>query len=95
MSKKNKFDLTALVHHGVFKEGEKVVFVSDAAKSAVIAKQPNGEFKLIAAGKTYTVHGLAQEWLGQEPPQHASKWFKKENGKTFYDYWQEDIAEAA
>ena len=34
--------------------------------------------------------------LGQEPPDHASKWVRDAKGTTLYDYWHaEDYAEAA
>jgi hypothetical protein len=91
--KKGKFDLTKLVHDGVVKEGETFFFVSDNKKSFTIQKQPNHEFKIKTAEGTTTVHAYAQACLGQEPPNHASCWFKNTNGKTLYDIWQDDIAE--
>jgi hypothetical protein len=97
MSRKNKFDLTGLVHSGFLKDGEKIAFVSDPSKSGVVTKQPNGEYKVLFMKETITLHALAQKLLGMDPPGHASKWFKASNGKTLYDLWQEDqgYAEAA
>lgn len=94
--KKNKFDLTYLVHAGYLKDGQMLYFVSDPSKTCKVQKQPNGEYKVFAGGETTTVHAFAQKCLGQDPPDHASKWFRTENGKTLYDYWHmEDYAEAA
>ena len=97
MSKKHKFDLTHLVHHGYLKEGEKLSFVSDPKKYAVVAKHPAGEFKVKVPGddKNFvTVHAFAQTCLGTEPPDHAAKWLKSEKGKTLYELWQADLDEA-
>ena len=47
--KKNKFDLTGLVHDGFLKDGQTLFFVSDPKKTCKIAKQPNHEFKVIRA----------------------------------------------
>ncbi len=94
--KKNKFDLTYLVHHGYLKDGQSLFFVSDPSKNCRIIKQPNGEFKVLAEKETMTVHGFAQKCLGQEPPDHASKWLRTESGKSLYDLWHaEDLIEAA
>jgi hypothetical protein len=94
--KKNKFDLTHLVHHGYLKDGQTLHFVSDPRKSARIARQPNGEFKLLVEKEIMTTHGFAQHCLGQEPPDHASKWIRDEKGATLYDLWHtEDMEEAA
>ena len=95
--KKNKFDLTHLVHDGTLKEGQTLYFVSDPKKSCVIAKQPNGEYKVVIGGKEITtVHAFAQSCLGQEPPDHAAKWLRVESGRTLYDLWHaNDLAEAA
>lgn len=94
--KKNKFDLTYLVHHGYLKDGQTLFFVSDPSKTCKVAKQPNGEYKVISGGETMTVHAFSQKCLGQEPPDHASKWIRAETGKTLYDLWHaEDYVEAA
>ena len=94
--KKNKFDLTYLVHHDHIKDGQTLYFVSDPSKTCKVTKQPNGEFKVVDGKETITIHALAQRFLGQEPPDHASKWFRTEKGKTLYDLWHsEDMAEAA
>jgi hypothetical protein len=96
MSRKHKFDLTGLVHAGHLKDGETVFFVSDPSKTAVVAKQPNGEFKLKCGPETITVHAAAQKFLGQEPPDHGSRWLRNAAGKTLYELWQADeYAEAA
>ena len=96
MSKKHKFDLTALVHKGYLKNGEKLFFVSNPTMNCVVTKQPNGEYKVVAKGETQTVHAFAQKCLGTEPPDHAAKWFRTEGGKTLYELWHaEDYAEAA
>lgn len=97
MSRKNKFDLTALVHHGALREGETLCFVSDPSKTATITRQPNGEYKLKSSGETLTVHAAAQKFLGQEPPDHASRWLRTQsgpNGRTLYELWQQDLDEA-
>lgn len=92
--KKNKFDLTSLVHDGCVKDGETIAFVSDPSKNAKVTKCPNGEYKLtIGNGKVVeiiTVHAFAQRCLGQDPPDHASKWFKTPSGKTLYELWHQD-----
>jgi hypothetical protein len=94
--KKNKFDLTHLVHQGDVKDGEKLYFVSDSNHYCTVAKQPNGEFKVVVGKETMTVHAFATRCLGQEPPDHASRWFRKEGGKTLFDLWHAgDMADAA
>lgn len=94
--KKNKFDLTGMVHDGTLKDGQMVYFVSDPAKTAKITKQPNNEYKVVEGKEVLTVHQFAQKCLGQEPPDHAAKWLRVENGKTLYDLWHAaDYAEAA
>ena len=94
--KKGKFDLSHLVHDGFLKEGQPIFFVSDPKKSAQVAKQPNGEYKITVGGETTTVHAFATKCLGQEPPDHASKWFRDEKGATLYDLWHaNDMLEAA
>lgn len=94
--KKNKFDLTHLVHEGYVKDGQTLYFVSDPTKTCRIAKQPNHEFKVIVGAETITVHAFAQRCLGTDPPDHASKWIRDEKGKTLYEHWQADAySEAA
>lgn len=101
MSKKNKFDLTHLVHQEYLKDGETLYFVSDPSKTCVIQKQPNHEFKVIPKGdgaKPMTIHAFAQQCLGTEPPDHASKWLRNAGGKTLYELWHaedDDYAQAA
>lgn len=96
VSKKNKFDLTALIHRDLLKEGQILFFVSDPAKTCKTVRQPNGEFKVLFSGEQISVHAFAQKCLGQDPPDHASKWIRTENGKTLYELWHaEDLAEAA
>ena len=87
--KKGKFDFTHIVKEGYLKENQKIYFVSDTTKFATVQKQPNGEFKIFADGATTTLHAFAQKCLGMDPPDHATKWFKAENGKTIYEFWQE------
>jgi hypothetical protein len=95
MSKKKKFDLTHLVHSGLLKDGEVIQFVSDPSKSGTIMKQPNGEYKVKVGKEIVTIHSLAQRYLGQEPPNHASYWFKVQSGKTLYELWQGESDEYA
>lgn len=98
MSKnKKKFDLTHLVHDGSLKDGQTLVYVSDPSKTCKIAKQPNGEFKVLVGKDVMTVHAFAQKCLGQDPPDHASKWLRTEKGETLYELWHADdyIAGAA
>ncbi|MFZ9594660.1 MAG: hypothetical protein ACO3A2_01130 [Bdellovibrionia bacterium] len=94
--KKNKFDLTHFVHDGSLKEGQTLLFVSDPAKKCKISKQPNGEFKVMMGNETLTIHAFAQRCLGEDPPDHATRWIRTEAGKTLYELWHEqDLAEAA
>jgi hypothetical protein len=94
--KKNKFDLTHLVHAGSLKDGQTLYFVSDPTKTCVIQKQPNNEYKVLNGKEVTTVHAFAQKCLGQEPPDHASKWLRTDGGKTLYEVWhEEDAADAA
>ncbi len=94
--KKHKFDLTHLVHQGDLKDGQTLFFVSDPSKTCRVAKQPNGEFKVVVGAATMTVHAFAQQCLGQEPPNHAAAWLRVEGGKTLYDLWHaNDYVEAA
>lgn len=91
MSKKNKFDLTKLVTHHWLKEGEKLYFVSDASRWCTVKKMPDHEFKVEYNKETYTIHAVSQKFLGTEPPDHASRWLRNEQGKTLYEIWQKDI----
>ena len=92
--KKGKFDLTRLVHEGYLKDGQKIFFVSNPSFFALVTKQPNNEYKLKTfEGTTTTVHAFAQQCLGTEPPEHASRWFKVENNSTLYELWQNEDAE--
>lgn len=94
--KKNKFDLGSLIHDGLLKDGQTLFYVSNPSKKCKIAKQPNGEFKLQTDKEAMTVHAFAQWCLGQEPPGHASKWLRTEQGKILFDLWhQNDLADAA
>lgn len=101
MSKKHKFDLTRLVHEGALKDGQVLYFVSDPKKTCKIARQPNGEFKITAGAgataETLTIHAFAQRCLGQDPPDHASRWFRTQEGRTLYELWHadEDYQQAA
>ena len=85
--KKGKFDLSRLVHDGFAKEGEKFYFVSNPSQWFAIARQPNGEYKITTPEGTSTVHAFASKCLGAEPPEHASRWFRNEQGKTLYELW--------
>ncbi|MEK6706149.1 MAG: hypothetical protein AABZ06_10195 [Bdellovibrionota bacterium] len=98
--KKNKFDLSHLVHGGYVKDGQILYYVSDPSRACRIARQPNGEYKVISDSKeTMTVYAFVQQCLGQDPPDHASKWLKTDGGKTLYDLWSteeyEEYSEAA
>ncbi|MEW6057453.1 MAG: hypothetical protein AB1540_12645 [Bdellovibrionota bacterium] len=95
MSRKNKFDLRHLVHSGFIKDGETLFFVSDPAKKVVVTKQPNGDFKVKLDDELITVHAAAQKFLGQEPPDHASRWLRNASGQTLYQLWQDEFQEAA
>lgn len=93
--KKNKFDLTYLIHEGQLKDGQPLFFVSDPSKKCTIAKQPNGEFKVVIGPETMTIHAFAQKCLGEDPPGHASKWVRTEAGKILYDLWHADEMQEA
>ncbi len=94
--KKHKFDFTHLVHDGFVKDGETLFFVSDPKQVCQVSKQPNGEYKVKVGAETLTIHAFAQRCLGQDPPDHASKWFRNAKGVTLYEMWHaNDIAEAA
>ncbi len=100
MSKKNKFDLTKLVHEGALKEGDTLCFVSDPSKTCRVVKHPSGEFKIeVTDGKNTkmtTVHAYTTELLQQDPPGHASRWLRTQGGRTLYELWQGDgLADAA
>ena len=88
--KKNKFDLTALVKDGILQDGETLFFVSNPKLTAKIQKQPNGEFKLLTADGTTTVHAFAIKCLGTEPPEHATRWLRNSKNKTLYELWHQD-----
>lgn len=88
--KKNKFDLTGLVHDGYIKNGQTLFFVSDPSKTCVVTKQPNNEYKVVAFKETMTLHAFATQCLGTEPPVHASKWVRTDKDKTLYDLWHAD-----
>ena len=85
--KKYKFDLMHLVHEGFLKEGQILLFVSDPGKTCQVKKQPNGEYKVLAGGEITTIHAFAQKCLGQDPPDHAAKWFRTQDNKTLYELW--------
>lgn len=93
--KKNKFDLTHLVHDGIVKEGETLFFVSDPKMCGVVKKTPNHECKVEFKNEMMTVHALAVKFLGQEPPDHACRWLRNKDGKTLYELWQNSLAEEA
>ena len=95
--KKNKFDLSHLVHEGSLKDGQSLQYVSDPSKTCKINRQPNGEYKVKVGSEVMTIHAFAQRCLGQDPPDHASKWLKTDSGKTLYELWhaEEDYLQAA
>lgn len=94
--KKNKFDLTHLIHAGALNDGQVLFYVSDPKQNCKIQKQPNGEFKVTLDSKeVLTIHAFAQKCLNQEPPDHASKWVRTEQGKTLYELWQNDLGDEA
>ncbi len=93
--KKNKFDLNHLVHDGAVKEGQTLFFVSDPTKTCKVFRQPTGEYKVQVGTELMTIHAFAQKCLGQEPPDHASKWFRTEAGKTLFDLWHQEDEYAA
>lgn len=94
--KKNKFDLSHLVHDGSLKEGQTLFYVSDPSKTCVITKHPSGEYKVTANKETMTIHQFVNKCLGQDAPDHAAKWLRTQDGKTVFDIWHAaDYAEAA
>jgi hypothetical protein len=92
---KKKFDLAHLVSKGLLTEGESIFFVSDPAKSAVIRRQPNHEYKIEDNGTVTTVHAFVQRVLGQEPPDHASKWLRTAGNKILFDLWKQSLDDSA
>ena len=93
--KKGKFDFSHLVTEGFLKEGQTLSFVSDPKQSAKITKAPSGEYKLLVGKEVLTVHAFVVRLLGQEPPDHASKWLKDDRGVTLYDHWQSEYMDQA
>jgi len=89
--KKNKFDLTHLVHDGIVKDGETLYFISDPKHSCVVKKMPNHEYKVECQGEVLTVHAVSTKFLGTEPPDHACRWLRNASGKTLYELWQESL----
>lgn len=92
--KKGKFDLTQLVNNNYIKAGETLFFVSDPSKTCRVIQTPSGEYKIQVGAETLTVHAFAQRCLGQDPPDHASKWFRTQSGKTLFDYWHQNDSES-
>lgn len=90
--KKNKFDLTQLVHDGFIKEGETLYFVSDPSYTCVVKKFHNHECKVEHKNEVFTVHAMSQKFLGTESPDHASRWLRTSNGKTLYELWQTSLS---
>ncbi len=90
--RKNKFDLSHFIHEGTLKDGQTLFYVSDPSKTCKINKQPNGEFKVILGKEVMTIHAFAQRCLGQDPPDHATKWIRTENGETLYEIWHNESA---
>ena len=95
MGKKQKFDLGTLIKAGYLKEGDHLYFVSNEDFTCVVEKNHGHEYKLKQGSQTYTVHALCEEWLGTEPPGHASKWLRNDEGKTLYDLWQLSLEDMA
>lgn len=93
--KKNKFDLTHLVHDGYVKDGETLYFVSDPKQNCVVKKMPNHEYKVEYKTEIMTVHAVCMKFLGTEPPDHACRWLRTSNGKTLYELWQNTLIEEA
>lgn len=85
--KKHKFNLTNLVKDGVVKDGESLFFVSDPKMSCVVKKMPDHEYKVEHNGEILTVHAACAKFLGTEPPDHACRWLRNDNGKTLYELW--------
>ena len=52
---------------------------------------PDHEFKVEYNKEIYTIHAVAQKFLGTEPPDHASRWLRTESGKTLYELWQTEL----
>lgn len=88
--KKGKFDLNEFVKNGTLKDGQELYFVSNPKQTCKVAKQPNGDFKVVAGGETMTIHAFATKCLGMDPPDHATKWVRTEKGVTLYDIWHAD-----
>jgi hypothetical protein len=89
--KKGKFNLTQLVHDGYVKDGEVLAFVSDPSKTCTVFKTPAHEYKVKVGAKDETVYSFVQNCLGQDPPDHASKWVMNAAKKTVYELWQKDL----
>mgnify|MGYP001612687913 CR=1 FL=1 len=53
--KKNKFDLTNLVHDGLVKEGDTLFFVSDPKLTCVVKKVHGHECKVEYKGEVITI----------------------------------------
>lgn len=95
MSKKHKFDLSNLVRDGAVKDGDTLFFVSDPKNTCVVKKMPNHEYKVEYKKEIMTIHAVAVKFLGQEPPDHACRWLRTNNGKTLYELWQNTMMEEA
>ena len=95
--KKKKFDLTSLVHSGHLREGEDLSFVSDPSKKCIVKKMPNNEYKVLDGKEITTLHAFVQKCLGQEPPDHATKWLRSAKGSILFDLWHanDELQEAA
>ena len=48
-----------------------------------------------AGAEILTVHAFAQKCLGQEPPDHASKWLRTDTGRILFDLWHAEQYEEA
>ena len=59
--------------------------------AAALAKH-NGEWRLNIAGEPMGIHAAAQKYLGTEPPNHASQWWRTGGGKTLFQIWQDQQA---
>jgi hypothetical protein len=90
MSKKHKFDLSHIVHSKLLKEGDKLYFVSDPKLYCTVVKHPGGEYKVEFQGEMMTLHQCAHKCIGMDPPDHASKWFRTESGKSVFELWELD-----
>jgi hypothetical protein len=90
--KKNKFDLTHLVKDGYLKEGETLYFLSDPKYTCMVKKMPDHEYKVEYKGEIFTVHAISQKFLGQDPPDHACRWLRTNQGKTLYELWQTSLS---